>query len=140
MYLTSLHKRGLQAAITPAVQQREKLVAAQTSSVSTSSSDPASLQQATQQSQTSEPGSIPLADSPVSSSQAASPSTPLTPSQKIAQAVLAKTHDPSPSVSLAGLSSDMSKLATALSSGSGVPGNPIVVTIAESKLFTVFSF
>ena len=49
-------------------------------------------------------------------------------SQVIAQSVLGSGPKPAQP-----LSSDMSKLAAALSSGAGVPENPIVVTLSERK-------
>lgn len=122
-------KNGYEASINSAVRRRDSIlaplgVAATETSEATGTPDAASTNVS--------PSSVPA--SQTSSSATSSSTEPQTSnassvssSQKIAQAVLAgESAQPS-------LTPDMARLSAALSVGSGVPGNPIVVTLSERK-------
>ena len=132
LYLSALMKNGYEASINSAVRRRESILAA-ASKAATEASE--STEAATVTAAASAEHSTALASTSDGSSQAASSQTvsqassapSSSSSQRIAQAVLSgKASQPF-------LSPDMARLSAALSTGSGVPGNPLVVTISERK-------
>jgi len=115
LYLSALVKNGLESSVDPGVRKRDSILSASTV-VSAPPSDPLPQKPPA----TSEPitGTIP-------------PPTPQSRSEAVAKKVLTGAL-------LGGSSSgptkvDSSQLASALSGGAGVSGNPIHVTLAESK-------
>ncbi|KAL4251753.1 AAA ATPase family protein [Abortiporus biennis] len=131
IYLTALTKKGLDTMVADAVKRRDILLAqpaaseVTTDSTSTPTDSVSTSSASTVANSYSPEGSVadlvtPSASVP-SSSSTVSPSA----SEKIAQSVLARKN--------VEISPDLNKLASVLSAGSGVPGNPLVVTLAEPK-------
>ncbi|KAF7792984.1 hypothetical protein EIP86_004089 [Pleurotus ostreatoroseus] len=123
-------KNGYEASINSAVRRRESILAAASKAATeaTESTEAAtvtaaaSAEHSTALASTSD-GSSQAANSQTVSQASSAPSS--SSSQRIAQAVLSgKASQPF-------LSPDMARLSAALSTGSGVPGNPLVVTISE---------
>lgn len=116
-------KNGLEASINSAVRRRDSLLAAH---AAVPPSNPESV--ATDAASTT----VPTAEASAQQATTSSSTGTVTASQTIAQSVLAQSSPASPA---SPLSADMSKLATALTAGAGVPGNPIVVTLSEREYF-----
>ncbi|CCM02099.1 uncharacterized protein FIBRA_04176 [Fibroporia radiculosa] len=117
LYLTALVKSGLTASVDAAVRRRDTLLAAASASGPAASSSP------------SAEASTISADSAVSAP--VSNSTEPSSSNRLAQAVLAGQAPTT--ASAVSSNTDMAKLSAALSTGVGVPGNPIVVSLSEPK-------
>ncbi|KAH7914655.1 peptidase family M41-domain-containing protein [Hygrophoropsis aurantiaca] len=127
LYLTSLVKSGLDSSVNSAVRRRESLLSASAGAPPLKSTEPSPTtpQDTVDTISPAQAPAAPSAASPVASSN----------SQQIADAVLSgQTKDTLSSAGAAAQSSDMAKFASALSSGSGVSGNPIHVTISELGL------
>lgn len=125
---------GMESSINAAVRRRDTLLASAPALASTipdsvsQPADTASVDVAATSETTAASSPSSLSSSGPSTATATATGAGTTSSQSIAQSVL------STSGQTAGpLNSDMSKLAAALSSGAGVPNNPIVVTLAERK-------
>ncbi|KZT11352.1 ATP-dependent metallopeptidase Hfl [Laetiporus sulphureus 93-53] len=118
LYLTALLKNGLGSSVDAAVRRRDSLLAAAgaaSPATSSASSGTSSLAAETPNS-AFEPSSAPSSSTPTAESAAPTPTSRLAPATR---------HAP--------LNMDVAKLAAALTSGMGVPGNPIAVTISEPK-------
>lgn len=127
LYLTALLKDGLASSIDAAVRRRDSLLAA--TGVTSATSD--SVSASDEVTQASADFLTNTASSESVSSTPAQPSRTVTPSQQLAQAVLAGT---APGVgSATPASADTTKLTAGLGGGAGVPGNPLVVTLNEPK-------
>lgn len=113
LYLTALMKNGLESSVNSAVRRRDSLLALST---------PASQIPSTSSESTS------TAEATASGLSTTSTQQPSTSSQRIAQALLSG-NPPNPS----SLNTDIAKLAAALNTGVGIPGNPIAVTITERE-------
>ncbi|KZT68122.1 ATP-dependent metallopeptidase Hfl [Daedalea quercina L-15889] len=120
LYLNALLKSGLASSVDAAVRRRDSILAA-----TATSSTPASLGAASEATSADAPSTTEYSSS-ASSSQVAP-----TPSQKLAQAVLAGQG--AASSATAPQNTDIAKLQAALSGGLGGPTSPIVVTLAEQK-------
>ncbi|KAH9934738.1 ATP-dependent metallopeptidase Hfl [Fomitopsis serialis] len=119
LYLNALLKNGLASSVDAAVRRRDSILAA------TASSTPVAA------SSTSEATSADAASVTESSTSTSSSQVTSTPSQKLAQAVLAGQG--AVSSATASQNTDMAKLQAALGGGMGGPSSPIVVTLAEQK-------
>lgn len=118
-YLNALVANGMEQSVNAAVRRRDSLLAGATAST-VASLENFSVSQTIADS-TSEGTSTVSNTVPPSS-------TPPSPSQRIANAVLSGQAAQTTTLNL-----DMAKLAMALNSGGGIPGNPISVTIAERE-------
>ncbi|KAI0831270.1 ATP-dependent metallopeptidase Hfl [Trametes gibbosa] len=127
LYLVALRELGLDASINSAVRRRDALLAVSAASTTTGiaqqpqeTSSPTLLDSSTvapQVSSSTTSGSAPTTTSP-----------PPTSSQQAAQEVLSGA-----TVAARSVHTDLNALGSALGRGTGVAGNPIVVTLAEPK-------
>ncbi|KAL1947859.1 hypothetical protein VTO73DRAFT_13583 [Trametes versicolor] len=128
LYLVALRELGLDASINSAVRRRDALLAVSSSpaaatvleqapETASASPDSSATASATQASSTTTSESAPSTSSP-----------PPTSSQQAAQDVLSGA-----TVTARSVHTDFDALRNALGRGSGVPGNPIVVSVTESK-------
>ncbi|KAI0647017.1 ATP-dependent metallopeptidase Hfl [Trametes meyenii] len=129
LYLLALHELGLDSSITSAVRRRDALLSAGSTSTATGSELPSQTQDSTA---TVSDSSTVVSGTQTSSTPASDPSATSTPpptaSQQAAQEVLAGKVTAARSVN-----TDFEALRNVLGRGAGVPGNPIVVTLAEPK-------
>ncbi|KAI0374854.1 ATP-dependent metallopeptidase Hfl [Pilatotrama ljubarskyi] len=127
LYLIALRELGLDASINAAVRRRDTLLAASSAAATSGLSQHA--QEVASTASDSAAASAPHPSSTAASDSAPSTSSPPpTSSQQAAQEVLS-----GPAVAARSIHTDFSALGNALSRGTGVPGNPIVVTLAEPK-------
>ncbi|KAL7283363.1 hypothetical protein ACG7TL_002793 [Trametes sanguinea] len=133
LYLVALRELGLESSINAAVRRRDALLASSSASATaipdaapqvqqTPSTSPDVAATATQSTSTAS------SESASSESASSESSAPASSSQKAAQEVLAGNVTVGRSVN-----TDFDALRSALGRGAGVPGNPIVVTLAEPK-------
>ncbi|KAH9901349.1 ATP-dependent metallopeptidase Hfl [Cubamyces lactineus] len=133
-YLAALHGLGQDSSISAAVRRRDSLLAASSTAASASNAAPQVIDQATQEAASAAPNNSATASATQVSASATSDSAPstssqsLTPSQQAAQEVLAGQAPVARSTH-----TDIDALRNALGRGVGIPGNPIVVTLAEPK-------
>ncbi|KAI0780974.1 ATP-dependent metallopeptidase Hfl [Trametes elegans] len=130
LYLIALRELGLDSSINAAVRRRDALLAstlAPAASSSTVSSQAQETTSAVQDSSSSTPTAQPASASTSQSASSTSSALP-TSSQLAAQEVLAGNVTAARSVH-----TDFDALKNALGQGTGVPGNPIVVALAEPK-------
>ncbi|KAI0670417.1 ATP-dependent metallopeptidase Hfl [Trametes maxima] len=128
LYLVALRELGLDSSITPAVRRRDALLSAGSAPAATISELSAG---APESAATAPDPSTIASGTSASSTPASDPSTTtphVTTSQQAAQEVLAGNVTASRSVH-----TDFEALKNVLGRGAGVPGNPIVVTLAEPK-------
>ncbi|KAI0336498.1 ATP-dependent metallopeptidase Hfl [Cubamyces sp. BRFM 1775] len=131
-YLVALRELGQDSSISSAVRRRDTLLAA-SSTAALDSTSQATAQLAQDVTSTTPDHSATASTTQISASATAdstppTSSQPLTPSQQAAQEVLAGKAPVARSVH-----TDINALSNALGRGAGVPGNPIVVTLAEPK-------
>ncbi|CDO68314.1 hypothetical protein BN946_scf184799.g41 [Trametes cinnabarina] len=130
LYLVALRELGLESSISAAVRRRDAILAGTTATAASGSATTSQVQQ----SSSTSPDAAPTATSAQSSSTTTSESvlsesaSASSPSQQAAQEVLSGKVTVGRSVN-----TDFDALRSALGRGAGVPGNPIVVTLAEPK-------
>ncbi|KAI0727233.1 ATP-dependent metallopeptidase Hfl [Fomitopsis betulina] len=124
LYLNALLKSGLASSVDAAVRRRDSILAATASSTSATTQSHAASSDAASQ-------APPVDATTVTQSSAQISQAAPSPSQKLAQAVLAGQG--AASSTTASQNADMAKLQAALSGGMGGPGSPIVVSLAEQK-------
>ncbi|OSD01552.1 ATP-dependent metallopeptidase Hfl [Trametes coccinea BRFM310] len=128
LYLVALRELGLESSINAAVRRRDALLASSSASA-TALPDAAPQVQQTPSTSPDVAATATQSTSTASSESASSESSaPASSSQKAAQEVLAGNVTVGRSVN-----TDFDALRSALGRGAGVPGNPIVVTLAEPK-------
>ncbi|KAI0362056.1 ATP-dependent metallopeptidase Hfl [Trametes cingulata] len=128
LYLIALRDLGLDASINAAVRRRDALLAASSTAAASGLSQHA--QEAGSVASDSSAAASATQSSSTATSDSAPPTSSLPPtsSQKAAQEVLSGA-----AVSARSIHTDFDALRNALGRGTGVPGNPIVVTLAEPK-------
>ncbi|OJT06135.1 Mitochondrial inner membrane i-AAA protease supercomplex subunit YME1 [Trametes pubescens] len=129
LYLVALRELGLDASINPAVRRRDALLAASSTSAAASILEQTPEITSTPSDSLAATTSAAQVSSSVTSESAPSTSSPPpTSSQQAAQEVLSGA-----TVTARSVHTDYDALRNALGRGSGVPGNPIVVTVAAAK-------
>ncbi|KAI0637009.1 ATP-dependent metallopeptidase Hfl [Trametes polyzona] len=129
LYLVALRELGLDASINAAVRRRDAILAASSSPAAASVAQ--SSQQSNTAAQDAAAATAPSGSPSTTVTSETAPSTSLPPptsSQQAAQEVLSGT-----AVAARSVHTDFDALKSALGRGTGVPGNPIVVTLAEPK-------
>ncbi|KAI9064398.1 ATP-dependent metallopeptidase Hfl [Trametes sanguinea] len=130
LYLVALRELGLESSINAAVRRRDALLASTSASAAAIPDTASQVQQSTSTSPDAAATASATQSSSTATSETASSESPgaPSPSQKAAQDVLAGNVSVGHSVN-----TDFDALRSALGRGAGVPGNPIVVTLAEPK-------